>query len=139
MMTWTIRAALLLLAAPALAQATHRPTAAEAASLEACLREGAGAGARRACIGRVAEPCRADASAEACWSRERALWVAVLDRAFTARLTASGEDERVRLNDTQRAWLAYLDLACDRPAGATECQATQTALRAVDLMGADAP
>lgn len=139
MRTWTTGAALLLLAAPALAQAPHRPTAAEAASLDACLREARSAGARRACIGRVAEPCRGNAPTEACWNRERALWVAVLDRAFTARLAASGEDERVRLNDTQRAWLGYLDLACDRPTGAAECQATQTALRAVDLMGVDAP
>lgn len=143
---WTAAwaAALIAFAAPALGQAPARSAPGEAALIDACLAEARSSSARRACIGRGAEACLGAGGGAACWRRERGAWDGVLDRAFTAALRGADDEDRVRLVEAQRAWLAYLDATCAyqpllRAQGLDECVATATALRAVELMAARHP
>ena len=139
-------AALLATLLLALQPAQAQPSAADKATIEACLeREGASLGDK--CIGLVADPCIAAANgesdkAQACAARELAVWQAEMAAALK-RVRAGGFREIGRDTDqAQQAWTASVNALCpalDRidpgmlPGGATYCRMHETASRALML------
>ena len=72
----------------------------------------------RACIGAIAEPClerrRTRSTADqvnACIDREQAVWDDILNRPIRPRRKLD-EDQKLKLRDMQRAWIASRDKTC---------------------------
>ncbi len=141
------------LAAPALAQDADRtaPTAKETAAIDTCLAGKEGSAQRRACIGRVAEPCQTtpDGSSTVgmtvCLDREQVIWDRLLNQTYRKAMAAFDEAGQRYLKGVQQTWLTFRAQACEWPGrvypGGTigvplsnACFMQQTALRALDLM-----
>lgn len=149
-----------LLAAPALAlaQAEFEPTAAERATIAACIERVAGVSELKQmaeCIGAIADPCPNAPGANtftivACHMREQKIWDGYLDDWY-------GEAER-RLKDdpaaaaalkaAQHAWIAFRDAKCayweKRYEGGTfasvatgDCMRVETGRRALEMRAID--
>lgn len=141
------------LVAPALAQDVKRtaPSAKDMAAIESCLVGKDTSTKRRACIGRIAEPCQTtpDGSSTVgmmnCFDREHAVWDSLLNRSYREAMAGFDEGGKAYLKGVQQSWLKFRAQACEWPGrvypGGTiggplsgECFMQQTALRALDLM-----
>jgi uncharacterized protein YecT (DUF1311 family) len=110
-------AAVALMAAPALAQ--DKPAAKDMAAIEKCIKDKTGRHwAWEQCIGIISEPCTKNEesmpSSEviACEDRERAVWDNILNESYRRLRAALDEDQKSKLQDMQRAWMASRDKNC---------------------------
>lgn len=148
-----MRAALLVmsfvvLASPALAQ-TSKPSARDSAVIQDCLKSKADAQER--CIGIVSGPClnrdqtKSTADMNECIGREQAVWDDILNETFRRLRDKLDEQQKVKLRDMQRAWIASKEKTCafywDYFQGtmaspmSAECVNKETARRALFLLG----
>ncbi|WP_339163791.1 lysozyme inhibitor LprI family protein [Methylobacterium bullatum] len=131
---------------------TGRQASSDVATIERCVASAKDDGARLSCIGRVSQPCidAPDGSGSStmgmngCYAREIAAWDTRLNRTYKDVGASMSESADLSLRDTQRAWIAFRDKACDWPSlvypGGSiigplsgECLQTQTGRRALDL------
>lgn len=139
--------ALLALAAPAWAQDAE--PAYDAGLVTACLSETESGS--DVCVGRGSTACMAAPGGDttvgmgSCIAAETKQWDDLLNEAY-ADLTAGGGERAEALKSAQRAWIDFVDAACDYEAAAYDggtmagtaggsCRMRQTARRAVDLRG----
>ena len=145
-----IAAALLLgSAAPGVAQDTARPR--DAAAIRACAEkynQNVDEGERRCIFAIVYDPCtkrkaQAAHGAAECFRAEQAIWDDLLNENFQKLRDGLDDDQKAKLRDMQRAWIAYRDATCqfyyDKIQGSmattmvAACLARETARRALLL------
>ena len=114
-----IRAALIVVAllAGAPAFADDKPDAKDAAAVEKCVKAKTGRHwAWEQCIGIVSGPCAKDDAADreviACEDRERLVWDNMLNRSYQALMKALDDEQKDKLREMQRAWIASRDKSC---------------------------
>jgi uncharacterized protein YecT (DUF1311 family) len=106
-----------LAATPALAQ--DKPAAKDSAAIEKCIKaKTARHWAWEQCIGLISQPCSKDESSMAshevieCGDRERAVWDDILNKSYQTLLKALDEEQKGKLREMQRAWIASRDKNC---------------------------
>jgi uncharacterized protein YecT (DUF1311 family) len=113
-----VGAALLVGAMARAACAADKPDAKDAKAVQTCM---GGKGARNAevCIGVVATPCigpdegaKRDREIEDCLGREKLVWDQILNDSYRAMRDGLDDDQRVKLQEMQRAWIAMRDASC---------------------------
>ncbi len=111
-------AAAALMAAPVLAQ--DKPNAKDVAAIEKCIKTKTGRHwAWERCIGIVSEPCMKDEESMppseviACEDRERAVWDGILNESYRRLRATLDDDQKNKLQDMQRAWIASRDKNCE--------------------------
>jgi uncharacterized protein YecT (DUF1311 family) len=107
----------LCVCAPALAQ--EKPDAKDSAAIEKCIKAKTGAHwAWERCIGLISEPCAkdegrmTDREVMTCEDRERAVWDDILNKSYQALMKALDDEQKVKLREMQRAWIASRDKTC---------------------------
>ena len=105
----------LLVSAPALAD--DKPDPKDAAAIETCIKAKTGRHwAWEQCIGISSEPCAKDDGTDreviVCEDRERAVWDDILNRSYQALMKALDDDQKGKLREMQRAWIASRDKSC---------------------------
>ena len=107
----------LLIGAPAFAQ--DKPDTRDSAVIEKCIKAKTGHHwAWGQCIGQISEPCTKDEGSMTdrdvitCEDRERAVWDDILNKSYQALLKALDDDQKVKLREMQRAWIASRDKNC---------------------------
>jgi uncharacterized protein YecT (DUF1311 family) len=153
-MKWTAMILALLLVSPVTAARAAGPDAAATNTIEDCIKTAAPAGkpmsAAERCIGIVSNPCLDDnktkstADMNACVDRERAVWDDMLNETYRLLAAKLDADQKGKLRDMQRAWIASRDKTCgfywDFYQGtmaspmASVCVNRETALRALFLL-----
>ncbi|HZQ14278.1 MAG TPA: lysozyme inhibitor LprI family protein [Pseudolabrys sp.] len=139
----------LFVTTPALAQ--DKPSAKDSAAVEKCIKAKTGRHwAWEQCIGIISEPCTKDDGMPdreviVCEDRERAVWDDILNKSYQALTKALDEEQKVKLREMQRAWIASRDKSCgflyDYFQGTmanpmiAACTARETARRALYLRG----
>ncbi len=142
-------AAFLLLASPALAQ--NKPDASAAAAIQDCIKSKIATGMAATCIDIVSGPCleRNNAPSTAdmvnCVYGEQAVWDDILNETFRRLRDKLNDEQKAKLRDMQRAWIAARDTTCafywDFYQGTmahpmrADCVNRQTAERALFLLG----
>jgi uncharacterized protein YecT (DUF1311 family) len=121
-MKWTAMILALLLASPVTAARAAGPDAAATNTIEDCIKTAAPAGkpmsAAERCIGIVSNPCLDDnktkstADMNACVDRERAVWDDMLNETYRLLAAKLDADQKGKLRDMQRAWIASRDKTC---------------------------
>ena len=121
-MKWTAMILALLLASPVTAARAAEPDAAATNTIEDCIKTAAPAGkpmsAAERCIGIVSNPCLDDnktkstADMNACVDRERAVWDDMLNETYRLLAAKLDADQKGKLRDMQRAWIASRDKTC---------------------------
>lgn len=106
-----------LLGAPA--TAADRPDSKDAAAIEQCMKSKTGHGwAWEQCIGLIGNKCSeheermSPADVIACYERETLVWDDILNTSYRALMKALDDDQKVKLREMQRAWIAYRDKNC---------------------------
>lgn len=138
-----------LLAMPALAQ--DRPDARASAAIQDCIKSKTATGVAATCIGIVSDPCLERKAAPStadmvnCVAGERAVWDDILNETFRRLRDRLDDEQKAKLRDMQRAWIASRDKTCafywDYYQGSmavpmsAECVNRQTAERALFLLG----
>jgi len=114
-----IRPALIVVAllAGAPAFGDDKPDAKDAAAIEKCIKAKTGRHwAWEQCIGQISEPCSKDDGTDreviACQDRERAVWDDILNRSYQALMKTLDDDQKAKLREMQRAWIASRDKSC---------------------------
>jgi uncharacterized protein YecT (DUF1311 family) len=108
--------AALLLGSPALAD--DKPAAKDAAAIEQCIKAKTGRHwAWEQCIGLISEPCAEDEGVSdrqviGCEDRERAVWDDILNKSYRTLMQTLDEEQKVKLREMQRAWIAARDKSC---------------------------
>ena len=134
--------------APGLAQSVASPK--DAAAIRACAEKHADNiddGERRCVFALVSDPClkrrdmQPDASRAECFRAEQAIWDELLNDNFGKLRDGLDDDQKGKLRDMQRAWIAYRDTTCqfyyDKIQGSmattmiAACLARETARRAL--------
>lgn len=99
--------------------AQEKPRARDSAAIQDCIKTKTGRNWRwESCIGIVAEPCAKDEASMpplevmACYDRERAVWDDILNETYRRLSKAVDEEQRGKLRDMQRAWIASRDKSC---------------------------
>ena len=144
-----ILASFALLASPALAQ--DKPNARASAAIQDCIKSKMATGVAETCIGIVSSPClernAAPSTADMvnCVAGERAVWDDILNETFRRLRDRLDDEQKGKLRDMQRAWIASRDKTCafywDFYQGTmahpmrAECVNRQTAERALFLLG----
>lgn len=147
---------LLLVSAPAFAQAEFEPTSAERATIAACIERSAGESELKqmsACIGLIADPCPEAPGANtftivACHMREQKIWDERLNDWYGAARDKLKDDPgaAAALKEAQRTWIQFRDAKCDywekRYEGGTfasvatgDCMRVETGRRALEMRG----
>ena len=147
---------LLIASAPALAQAEFEPTAAERATIAACIERSASAPELKQmseCIGLIADPCPEAPGATtftivACHVREQKIWDERLNEWYGAARDKLKDDPgaAAALKEAQRNWIQFRDAKCDywekRYEGGTfasvatgDCMRVETGRRALEMRG----
>ncbi|MFI5033852.1 MAG: lysozyme inhibitor LprI family protein [Reyranellales bacterium] len=121
-MKWTAMILALLLVSPVMAARAAGPDAAATNTIEDCIKTAASAGkpmsAAERCIGIVSNPCLDDnktkstADMNACVDRERAVWDDMLNETYRLLAAKLDADQKGKLRDMQRAWIASRDKTC---------------------------
>ena len=108
---------LVALAAPAFAQ--DKPNPKDSAAIERCIKSRTGHNwAWEKCIGLIGNSCAkheermSPADVIACYDRERAVWDAVLNMSYRTLMRGLDDDQKVKLREMQRAWIASRDKNC---------------------------
>jgi uncharacterized protein YecT (DUF1311 family) len=128
------------------------PKPKDAAAVAACARKHADdvdEAERRCVFALVAEPCTRKPGGQTtfgtaeCYRAEQQIWDAMLNENFRALRDDLDEQQKVKLREMQRAWIAYRDTTCafyhDKIQGtmatgmAAACMARETARRALLL------
>lgn len=100
---------------PAAAQ-TDKPSAKDTAAIQSCLKSKPQA--QDSCIGVVADPClekdetKSTADQNACNDRELAVWDDMLNETFRRLRDKLDDQQKTKLRDMQRAWLASREKTC---------------------------
>jgi uncharacterized protein YecT (DUF1311 family) len=143
--------ALGLVAERAYAQ-TRKPTAKEVAAIRDCAKKNADdpfEAERRCVFALVAAPCTETRAGQSnlgmadCHRVEQAIWDDLLNENFRSLREDLDDDQKAKLRDMQRAWIAYRDSTCGFYADAIQgslavpmsaaCAARETARRALLL------
>jgi uncharacterized protein YecT (DUF1311 family) len=121
-MKWTAMILALLLVSPVMAARAAGPDAVATNTIEDCIKTAASAGkpmsAAERCIGIVSNPCLDDnktkstADMNACVDRERAVWDDMLNETYRLLAAKLDADQKGKLRDMQRAWIASRDKTC---------------------------
>jgi uncharacterized protein YecT (DUF1311 family) len=99
----------------------RKPTAQETAAIRACAKkyqDDVGEGERHCVFNLVATPCtkrgvgRSNQGEAACYALEQAIWDDLLNDTFKALRDDLGDDQKAKLRDMQRTWIAYRDSTC---------------------------
>jgi uncharacterized protein YecT (DUF1311 family) len=140
----------LFVCAPACAQ--DAPHAKDLAAIEKCVAAKTGRNwAWEKCIGLIGDKCAeheekmTPSDVIACYDRERAVWDAVLNKSYRVLMSALDDDQKVKLREMQRAWIASRDKNCgflyDYFQGSmanpmmAACQSRATGMQALYLRG----
>jgi uncharacterized protein YecT (DUF1311 family) len=106
------------LVTPALAQ--DKPAAKDVVAIEKCIKTKTGRHwAWGRCIGIISEPCAKNEEAMppsqviACEDRERAVWDSILNESNRRLRAALDDDQKGKLEEMQRAWMASRDKTCE--------------------------
>lgn len=145
--------ALALIAAPiAFAQTDDQIARADAAILASCIERASEDPDLDTCMNTISVPCMSDVEGQTtagmifCHMREAQAWDGQLNAVYRRlRGGASANDEGGRLQQAQRAWIAFRDANCDFEASLYEggslagvlfasCMSDMTARRAIDLI-----
>ena len=100
---------------PAAAQ-TKETSARDVAVIQSCLKSKPQA--QDSCIGIIADPClekdetRSTADKNACTDRELAVWDDMLNDTFRRLRDKLDDQQKTKLRDMQRAWIAYKEKTC---------------------------
>ncbi|MCK9913987.1 DUF1311 domain-containing protein [Microbacteriaceae bacterium K1510] len=100
---------------PAAAQ-TGKPSAKDTAAIQSCLKSKPQA--QDSCIGIIADPClekdetKSTADQNACNDRELAVWDDMLNETFRRLRDKLDDQQKTKLRDMQRAWLASREKTC---------------------------
>jgi len=148
----SIAAALAWLGADATSAQDRKPSKKEIDAIRACAvkyANDASEAERRCLFNLVADPCTkrtkiaSDRDRMECFDLERAIWDDLLNENFKTLREGLDDDQRNKLRDMQRAWIAYRDTTCgfyyDKIQGTmanmmiAACQARETARRAILL------
>lgn len=132
------------------AQSPARPR--DAAAIRACAEKYADnvdQGERRCLFALVSDPCakrremQPDASRAECFRAEQEIWDELLNENFRALRDGLDDEQKAKLREMQRAWIAYRDTTCqfyyDKIQGSmattmiAACLARETARRALLL------
>ena len=121
-MKWTAMILALLLVSPVMAARAAGPDAVATNTIEDCIKTAAPTGkpmsAAERCIGIVSNPCLDDnktkstADMNACVDRERAVWDDMLNETYRLLAAKLDADQKGKLRDMQRAWIASRDKTC---------------------------
>ncbi len=146
-----LAAAVLLVSGLDAARADDKPDPKDAQAVATCMRAHKSPNTD-ACIGIVANPCigpdeGAKSSSEVmdCLTREQLVWDQMLNDSFRRMRDGLEDDQRAKLRDMQRAWIAMRDSTCNfyydyfqgtmaNPMIAN-CENRETARRAIFLKG----
>lgn len=115
-------AAMLFFAPAVFAQDEEKPTDAERAMVDTCLKAAETLRAERTrCIGAVSGPCLEDEKANStvamsgCHRREAAIWDDLLNTAFEELQKSLEPPAAAKLKDVQIAWIKWRDAKCEFP------------------------
>ena len=138
--------------AGAAAAQTRKPTAEDVAAIHNCAqkyKDDVSAGEDKCLFRLVADPCgktregRSDHGRADCFRLEQDIWGDLLNANFNRLRAELDDDQKAKLRDMQRAWIAYRDTTCafyyDKIQGTmaqpmtAACLARETARRALLL------
>ena len=149
-MVRTIVLAVLALCASAPALAQDKPDAKDSKAIQDCIKSKPTK--PESCVGQISDPCLGDEKKvlstiemAACHAREQAVWDDILNNTYRRLNDKLDDEQRVKLREMQRAWIAYRDTTCGfhwiyyrgtiaNPLGAG-CLNEETARRALFLLG----
>lgn len=100
----------------------RQPTAKEVASIRACAekyRDDVSGGERQCLFKLVADPCTETDAGQSnvgradCFRLEKAIWDELLNKNFKDLREDLDNEQKTKLRDMQRAWVAYRDTTCE--------------------------